>query len=94
MLLKKQLFMRNFQIILCLLAVSISCKNNPNTLFQLKKNTGIEFNNIISENDSMNILSLEYFYRGGGVAIGDINNDGLLDVFFTGNQVSNKLYLN
>jgi hypothetical protein len=56
--------------------------------------TGIYFNNTITENDSINILDLEYVYNGGGVAISDFNNDGLQDVFFTGNQVGNKLYLN
>jgi enediyne biosynthesis protein E4 len=56
--------------------------------------TGIHFNNAISENDSINILDLEYVYNGGGVAISDFNNDGWQDVFFTGNQVGNKLYLN
>jgi len=56
--------------------------------------TGIHFNNKITENDSVNILDMEYVYNGGGVAIGDFNNDSLPDVFFTGNMVSNQLYLN
>src|SRR5688500_988366 len=56
--------------------------------------TGIHFNNVITEDDSINILDLEYVYNGGGVAISDFNNDGLQDIFFTGNQVGNKLYLN
>ncbi|HET9279450.1 MAG TPA: RNA-binding protein, partial [Flavitalea sp.] len=56
--------------------------------------TGIRFNNKITENDSVNILDLEYVYNGGGVAIADFNNDSLPDVFFTGNMVSNQLYLN
>ena len=56
--------------------------------------TGIHFANTITENDSINILDLEYVYNGGGVAIADFNNDGLQDLFFTGNQVGNKLYLN
>lgn len=56
--------------------------------------TGIHFNNTITENDSINILDLEYVYNGGGVAISDFNNDGLQDIFFTGNQVGNRLYLN
>lgn len=56
--------------------------------------TGIHFNNAIAENDSNNILDYEYIYNGGGVAAADFNNDGLQDLYFTGNEVSNKLYLN
>lgn len=56
--------------------------------------SGIGFNNIITENDSVNLISNEYTYMGGGVGIIDFNNDGLQDVFFSGNQVSSKLYLN
>lgn len=55
---------------------------------------GIEFQNTIHETMDNNILKNEYYYNGGGVAAGDINNDGLADVYFTGNMVSNKLYLN
>ncbi len=56
--------------------------------------TNIDFSNDIALVDSMNILNYIYFFNGGGVGLGDINNDGLEDVFFTGNQVSNRLYLN
>jgi len=58
--------------------------------------TGIDFRNDLMEDiySSWNVLSYEYFYNGGGVALGDINDDGLLDVFFTGNTSHNKLYLN
>ncbi|WP_255070093.1 VCBS repeat-containing protein [Lacihabitans sp. LS3-19] len=58
------------------------------------KDTGVLFANRITENDSMNILDFEYVYNGSGVGIADFNNDGLQDVFFSGNQVKNKLYLN
>ena len=66
------------------------------TLFTLldNKSTGIHFNNINAENEKVNILTYEYLYNGGGVAIGDINNDGLKDVYFTSNNLENKLYLN
>lgn len=57
--------------------------------------TGINFANVIQEGDEQfNILSYPYFYNGGGVAVGDINNDGLPDIVFTGNMVNNRLYLN
>ncbi|UXX79805.1 FG-GAP-like repeat-containing protein [Reichenbachiella carrageenanivorans] len=56
--------------------------------------TGIEFRNQLTENDSLNYFTFPYIYMGGGVSTGDINNDGLVDIYFTGNQVENKLYLN
>ena len=56
--------------------------------------TGVDFNNTIVENDSLNMFTNEYTYMGGGVGIGDFNNDGLPDIFFAGNQVSSQLYLN
>jgi hypothetical protein len=55
---------------------------------------GIGFQNDIQESMQNNILKNEYYYNGGGVAAGDINNDGLADVYFSGNMVSNKLYIN
>ena len=70
--------------------------NNHHTLFQKKSSsqTGITFNNQITENDSINPLNLEFLYNGGGVAVGDFNNDGLPDLYFTASTTSNKLYLN
>lgn len=56
--------------------------------------TGVTFANTLTETEQANILAYEYFYNGGGVAAGDFNNDGLIDLFFTGNQVENKCYLN
>lgn len=57
-------------------------------------NTGIKFRNDIVETEHNNILTYEYTYNGGGVAVGDVNNDGLTDIYFSGNSVPNKLYLN
>ncbi len=52
------------------------------------------FNNAITENDSVNMFVNEYTYMGGGVGVADFNHDGLQDIFFAGNQVSSKLYVN
>ncbi|WP_422350245.1 VCBS repeat-containing protein [Flagellimonas sp.] len=56
--------------------------------------SGIEFANNLIENDSLNYFTYAYIYMGGGISAGDINNDGLVDLYFTGNMVPNKLYLN
>src|SRR6478609_3868000 len=57
--------------------------------------TGIDFQNLVDENYEKNYFdSFAYVYNGAGVAVGDINNDGLQDIYFTGNEVPNKLYLN
>ncbi|WP_077347882.1 VCBS repeat-containing protein [Algoriphagus sp. A40] len=58
------------------------------------KKTGVNFKNQLREDSQNNILRYEYFYNGGGVAVGDLNNDGLDDIFFTGNMTGNKLYKN
>ncbi len=56
--------------------------------------SGIDFANTLTETDAMNIITYHYFYNGGGVACGDLNNDGLQDLYFTANQLPDKLYLN
>ncbi len=72
-----------------------SCKEKPkDVLFQLMDKTGINFNNKVEDGKLENSFLFRNFYNGGGVAIGDINNDGLADVFFTSNMSDNKLYLN
>ena len=65
-----------------------------NALFVLEDNSGIDFSNTIKNTTDFNIFSYRNFYNGGGVAIGDINNDGLPDVYLTANMGENKLYLN
>src|SRR5262249_20134453 len=89
--------MSNRSIIIFLIScfLSISCKRNK-ALFQLVSSghSGIHFNNHIIENDTINPFDLPNMYNGGGVGIGDFNNDGLQDICFTGNQVPCKLYLN
>ena len=80
---------------LLLLCILFSCNSKKALFTQLSADkTAITFSNRITENDSINILENEYVYNGGGVAISDFNNDGLQDIYFTGNMVSNKLYLN
>ncbi|MCB0843578.1 MAG: VCBS repeat-containing protein [Bacteroidetes bacterium] len=73
-----------------------ACQNDSNTLFKLipPNQSGITFQNTITENDEYNIIDFAYLYNGGGVSIGDFDNNGLQDIFFTGNMVDNKLYLN
>jgi hypothetical protein len=74
----------------------LGCGQKEGEVFKLldTEKSGIDFSNKITETDDLNILDYLYFYNGGGVAIGDINNDGLPDIYFSGNQVKNKLYLN
>ncbi len=81
---------------LVIVIVSCSEPEQNDGLFRLlsPKESGIRFNNEMRENREINLLSFAPIYNGAGVAIGDFNNDGLEDVFFTGNFVSSKLYLN
>ncbi len=74
----------------------VSCKKPETALFQLlpPAHTGIDFNNQLAEGDSLNILNYVYYYNGGGVGIGDFNKDGLEDIFFAGNELSSRLFLN
>ncbi len=72
------------------------CRQSNDKLFtKISASTSnINFKNLLVEDEEFNVLNYPYFYNGGGVAVGDINNDGLTDIFFTGNMVKNKLYLN
>ncbi|HLZ16888.1 MAG TPA: VCBS repeat-containing protein, partial [Cyclobacteriaceae bacterium] len=86
-------------VILYLMTASFSfvgCKRKEPPLFtKLSPNhSGVTFENTIRESPEINILSYEYTYNGGGVTAGDFNNDGLCDLYFTGNTVKNRLYLN
>lgn len=85
--------------LLCFIVISIaiSCTNrDKQELFRelSESETGIEFTNRLSFDERFNIFTYRNFYNGGGVAIGDINNDGLSDIYFTSNMEGNRLYLN
>ncbi|WP_114751890.1 VCBS repeat-containing protein [Pleomorphovibrio marinus] len=80
-------------IIVLLIICSCHTKEQRFELLPSSK-TGITFTNAIATNDTLNALNFDYIYNGGGVAVGDINNDGLPDLFFSGNMVPSKLYLN
>ncbi len=91
--------MKKYFIYLSLLIASsvlVACQGKDEKIFTSLPvdKTGITFSNRINENDTLNIFTYEYVYNGGGVAMGDFNNDKLTDVYFTGNTTPNKLYLN
>ncbi len=97
----QDIFPKIYFLVFIFLLVLFACNSSKNktaseTLFQLlpASETGIDFNNKVIDTKEMNIFNYHNFYNGGGVAIGDINNDGKPDIFFTSNQGENKLYIN
>jgi hypothetical protein len=85
----------SFFILLILISL-ISCNRDKDKLFTSlsHKRTGIDFKNLIKESETFNVLDYGYMYNGAGVAVGDVNNDRLPDIFFSGNLTKSKLYLN
>lgn len=85
-----------YAYLIALFFISACSEELPTTLFTKvdEADSGLHFNNKLVLNDSVNILDNEFVYNGAGVALGDLNGDGLDDIFLTGNQVDNKLYLN
>ena len=87
---------------IALLFLIYSCRqgvqNKETPLFSLlpSDKTGVDFVNQVPYNvmNDNNVLSYQYYYNGGGVCLGDINNDGLVDIYFTANKKKNRLYLN
>src|SRR5688572_15294439 len=94
------MLMKKGTFILIVVLFSYCTKPSENsrtdTLFRLldQKATGIEFVNELEYTEELNTYTFRNFYNGGGVGLGDFNNDGLLDVFLCGNLVSNELYVN
>ncbi len=83
-----------FAAIIILFPLHILRGQQPLLELQNAEQAGINFKNSIQENGQYNHVIWDYVYNGAGVAIGDINNDGLPDIFFSGNQVADRLYLN
>ena len=89
--------MRGAPFLFFILPLSLLCAcHHKHSLFEKisSSHSGIDFNNTIVENDSINPLDVVNIYNGGGVGIGDFNNDGLPDIYFGGNMVPGRLYLN
>lgn len=95
---KRKVSNLNFQKLAILLAAMLAACHffEKNTLFRLlsPKKTGVLFENRVAENEKTNVLEYMNIYTGVGVAAGDVNNDGLVDLFFAGNQVTCRLFLN
>jgi enediyne biosynthesis protein E4 len=89
--------MRYLKLGLLIIAGLVRCSSETNKqplFIDVTHDSGVDFTNNLAFTSELNPYTYRNFYNGSGVAIGDINNDGLLDIYFTGNQVGSKLYLN
>ena len=90
--------MRRFLVVVFLFCFTFfSCEKKESAKLFLKRaanKTGITFKNQLTSTPKLNILNYLYYYNGAGIAAGDFNNDGLIDLYFTSNQEEDKLYLN
>jgi len=92
----KLFFLKPYYKSLVLFFLFCACKNREDKLFSIvdSKSSKVIFSNDVQNTEHLNIVEYLYAYNGGGVAIGDLNNDGLADIYFTANQLPNTLYLN
>jgi hypothetical protein len=88
------LILRLLPLILFMFSCSEEKQGKPVFDVLPSSRTGIGFNNKLTPTADLNMLKYMYFYNGAGVGAGDLNNDGLIDLFFAGNQVKDRLYLN
>ncbi len=82
-------------VVVAIAGICLSCDRSKSIFQPLPaRKTGIDFNNRIQEDSHHNVYQFMNFYTGAGVAVGDINNDGLIDLYFSGNMETGRLYLN
>src|SRR5213592_1083162 len=89
------MFSKCCPIVLMICCFLGSCTQNEKLFKEVSSShSNVHFSNTIIEKDSLNPIDVPNIYNGGGVGVGDFNNDGLQDIYFTGNMVPSKLYLN
>ncbi|HEX5171845.1 MAG TPA: VCBS repeat-containing protein [Cyclobacteriaceae bacterium] len=91
----RESFLKSFLLVAIFLLVGCTDTKEPPLLEQIPANaSGLSFSNELLEDEQLNIITFEYFYNGAGVGIGDVNSDGLVDIFFSANMSGSRLYLN